>query len=313
MKTISPAATSRGSHTYKKLLAHLAAFLTVVAWGSSFVCTKVLMEDGGFTPVETYVYRFAMAYVLLLLFTFRRIFANNWKDEVQLALCGICSGTLYFILENYALTMTSTGNVSLLSGISPVFTAVLMAVVYKVSLSRGVILGSAIALVGCALVILAPSLALGQGFRINPAGDLLALASAMSWAIYSVAAKRLIPHYGTLFLTRKMFFYGVLTALPLMLLQKEPFHLAELFSLASPAYLLNMLFLVVFCSCMAYIFWNEAMKIIGAVATNNYIYAQPIVTMILAWFVFGEPVYPLGYVGCLLVVGGLVLADKLKW
>lgn len=301
---------AHGSKKYQKVLGHIGALMTVIAWGSSFICTKVLMDDGGFTPVETYVYRFALAYIFLLPFTFKKIFSNSWRDEIQLALCGICSGTLYFILENYALTMTSTGNVSLLSGISPIFTALLMAAVYKAALNKGIIVGSLIAIVGVACVILAPSIAQGLGMEINPAGDLLALSSALSWAIYSVAAKRLVPLYSTSFITRKMFFYGVLTALPILFLEPAPHHLAELFSLSQPTYLLNMLFLVLICSLMAYIFWNESMKKIGPVAANNYLYAQPIVTMVMAWIVFSEPVYPLGYLGCLLIVGGLVLADK---
>ena len=297
---------------YLKVLGHLGALLTVIAWGSSFVCTKVLMEDGGFTPVETYVYRFALAYLFLLPFTFRQMRARSLRDELQLALCGICSGTLYFILENYALTMTTTGNVSLLSGISPIFTAILMSIVFKTALNNGVIIGSIIAIVGVGCVIFAPSIAQGLGLEINPKGDLLALMAAVSWAIYSVAAKRLIPLYSTLFITRKMFFFGVITAIPLLFFEKEPNHLQLLFDFSQPQFILNILFLVCICSLMAYVFWNESMKVIGAVATNNYLYAQPIVTMVLAWIVFSEPVYPLGYLGCVLIVGGLILADKMK-
>ncbi|MDE5958075.1 MAG: DMT family transporter, partial [Muribaculaceae bacterium] len=111
---------------YMKAIAHLGAFLTASAWGASFLCTKVLMIDGGFTPVEMYVYRFAMAYLLLLLFTFRKIFSNNWRDECLFLLCGVCAGSLYFITENYALQNTSTANVSLLGSISPLFTAAIM-------------------------------------------------------------------------------------------------------------------------------------------------------------------------------------------
>lgn len=302
----------KGGVNYVKILGHAGALLTVIAWGSSFVFTKVLMEDGGFSPVETYVYRFAMAYLFLLPFTMKKIFARNLKDEVQLALCGICSGTLYFILENYALTLTTTANVSLLSGISPLFTAMLLAIVFHTGLKRGVIWGSLIAIAGVALVILAAPLAMGQGLKINPAGDILALTAAVSWAIYGVAAKRLIPLYSTLFITRKMFFYGVVTALPLLLVGHEPLHLGLLFDFSHPQYLLNMLFLVLICSLMAYVFWNESMKAIGAVATNNYIYAQPIVTMILGALWLHEHIYLLGVVGCLLIVGGLALADKLK-
>lgn len=307
-----PTKNRQGGIGYVKILGHIGALVTVLAWGSSFVFTKVLMEQGHFSPVETYIYRFALAYLFLLPLTCRRLFSRNLKDELQLALCGICSGTLYFILENYALTLTTTANVSLLSGISPLFTAILMAIVFHTKLGKGVAWGSIVAIVGVAMVILAAPIARGEGFRINPAGDLLALTSAVSWAIYSLGAKRLIPLYSTMFITRKMFFYGVLTALPLLWVQKEPSHLALLFDFAQPQYLLNMLFLVLICSLMAYVFWNESMKAIGPVATNNYLYTQPVMTMILGAIWLHEHIYLLSVAGCILIVGGLILADKIK-
>lgn len=293
-------------------LGHLMALVTAVAWGCSFICTKVLMEDGGFTPVEVYVYRFALAYVLMLCITFKKIMSNNLRDELQFVLCGICAGTLYFLTENYALKYTTTGNVSLLSAISPIFTTILMAIVYKVRIKTGEIIGSVAAFIGVACVIFSPSIALGLGFEINPFGDMLAISCAVSWAIYSIAIKRLIPLYSTLFITRKLFFYGVLTALPLLFVQDAPLHLGLLFDFAQPRFLLNLLFLSLMCSVMAYLFWNESMKLIGSVATNNYIYLQPLVTMIAGYIFFGEKIYLLGYVGCALIIGGLVVADKLK-
>ena len=296
----------------KAVLGHLAALITAIAWGCSFISTKVLMEDGGLTPVEVYVYRFSLAYILLFLITFKKILANNWRDEIQFALCGVCAGTLYFLTENYALKYTTTGNVSLLSGISPIFTTILMAIVYKVRIKNGEIIGSAAAFVGVACVIFSPSIAQGLGFEINPFGDLLALSCAVSWAIYSIAIKRLIPLYSTLFITRKLFFYGVITALPLLFVQEAPTHFAAVFDLSHPQLLINLLFLSLMCSVMAYLFWNGSMKLIGAVATNNYLYLQPLVTMVAGYIFFDEKIYLLGYIGCALIIGGLVMADKLN-
>ncbi|MDE6669005.1 MAG: DMT family transporter, partial [Muribaculaceae bacterium] len=115
----------------------------------------------------------------------------------------------------------------------------------------------------------------------------------------------------SLFITRKLFFYGVLTALPLLFLQHEPYHLHLLFDFKQPQYLMNLGFLVIMCSVAAYLIWNEVMKILGSVTASNYLYLQPIVTMVAAYFVFGEQVYLLGYIGCALIIGGLIMADKL--
>ncbi len=295
-----------------KLTGHIGALITVICWGCSFIASKVLMEGADMTPVEVYVYRFTLAYLMMLVLTFKEMRSKSWRDELQMALCGICSGTLYFLMENYALIYTSTGNVSLLSSISPIFTAILLAVIYKTQMKRGEIIGSIVAFLGVALVIMSESISKGLGMEIHPIGDILAISCALSWAVYSIAIKRLIPIYNTFFLTRKLFFYGLITSLPLLWLQKEPLHLQMLIDFSQPQYLLNLLFLAVMCSSMAYLLWNESMKIIGPLATNNYLYIQPPVTMIAGCFLLGETIYPFGYVGCVLVLCGLIVTDKMK-
>lgn len=306
---------SPSKSNYIKALAHFGAFVTAAAWGSSFLSTKVLMTQGGFSPIEMYVYRFALAYVLLLAFTFRRLLANNWRDELQLFICGVCAGSLYFITENYALQNTSTGNVSLLASISPLFTAAIMALVFRQKVSAGVIIGSVVAFFGVACVIFSSVKSIDE-IELHPKGDLLAICASLSWAIYTLAAKRLIPLYSGLFITRKLFFYGVITAIPLLFWQHsvsgEPYHLKLLLDFSQPEYAFNFLFLVVFCSMLAYLAWNQVMGILGPIITNNYLYIQPLVTIIAAYFVLGEPIFPLTYLGCALIIGGLILADKLR-
>lgn len=294
---------------YVLILAHLGALFTVAAWGSSFLSTKIIMVEGGVTPVEMYIYRFTVAYFVLLLFTFKKVMSNNRGDEIRFLVCGLCAGSLYFITENYALKYTSTGNVSLLAAISPLFTTILMSVVYKIRLLPGVIIGSIIAFIGVGCIIFSH----GEGFVIQPKGDILALTAALSWAIYTLTVKRLLPLYNSFFITRKLFFYGVITALPLLLLQNEPLHLKVLFDFSRPEIPLNFLFLVLFCSLGAYLVWNVAMKELGAVTANNYLYMQPLVTMIAAYFLLDEDIYFLGYVGCGLILAGLIISDKMKW
>lgn len=302
----------KNSWKNSKMTGHIGALITVICWGCSFIASKVLMEGAGMTPVEVYVYRFTLAYLMMLAVTFREMRSKSWADELQMAICGICSGTLYFLMENYALMYTSTGNVSLISSISPIFTAILLAVIYKTQMKRGEIIGSIVAFAGVSFVIMSESISKGLGMEIHPLGDLLALSCALSWAVYSIAIKKLIPLYNTLFLTRKLFFYGLITSIPLLLIQKEPLHISELFDFSYPVYFINLLFLAVMCSSMAYLLWNESMKIIGPLATNNYLYIQPPVTMFAGCLLLGETIYPFGYVGCAMVLAGLIIADKMK-
>lgn len=291
-----------------KILANIGAILVMVAWGTSFLSSKVLMVDGGFSPVEVFVYRFIFAYILLLGFTYKRLKADNYRDELLFLVCGLCAGSIYFIAENYSLQFTTTGNVSLLVNVSPIFTTVLVAIIYRILPRPNVIVGSLIAFAGVGCIIFSN----GESLEINPKGDLIALSAGMSWAIYTIVVKRLTPIYSSLFITRKLFFYGVLTALPLLLIQHEPLKLNLLFDMQQPQFLLNFLFLGLFCSAGAYLVWNEVMRQLGAIKSNNYLYIQPLVTMIAGYFLLGEQIYFLGYLGCALIIGGIVISEKVQ-
>ncbi len=140
-------------------------------------------------------------------------------------------------------------------------------------------------------------------------GDLLALGAAFSWAIYSLVLRKLNVTYTAQFITRKTFFYGLLTALPFWFISKEPVSPVDL--LLKPEVLTNLLFLGVLCSMVAYILWAWVMGNLGAIKTNDYLYVQPIVTMVIAAILFGknDPITLIGCVGCFLIIGGLWLGD----
>ena len=287
-----------------KLVYHLAALLIVLAWGVSFVSTKVLL-DNGLRPAEIYIYRFLLAYLLVLCVCHKRMFSNSLRDELLFATCGLCGGSVYFIAENTALEYTLVSNVSLITAISPLLTTFLIGMIYKSERpSKGIYIGSIVALMGVACVIFNSSFVV----KMNPIGDLLSFAAALSWAVYSLVLRKLNALYSIMFISRKTFFYGVLTALPYMLTEPQ---------ITSPAVLLqadvwpHMLFLGVFASMIAYVIWAQSVKHLGAITASNYIYLQPIVTLIASVIILSETITIVGYLGCALILGGLWLGDYL--
>ncbi|MBR5898141.1 MAG: DMT family transporter [Muribaculaceae bacterium] len=287
-----------------KLVYHFAALLIVLAWGVSFVSTKVLL-DNGLRPAEIYIYRFLLAYLLVLCVCHKRLFSNSLRDELLFATCGLCGGSIYFIAENTALEYTLVSNVSLITAISPLLTTFLIGMIYKSERpGKGIYIGSLVALIGVACVIFNSSFVV----KMNPIGDLLSLAAALSWAVYSLVLRKLNALYSIMFISRKTFFYGVLTALPYMLTEPE---------ITSPTVLLqadvwpHMLFLGVFASMIAYVIWAQSVKHLGAITASNYIYLQPIVTLIASVIILSETITIVGYLGCALILGGLWLGDYL--
>ena len=249
-------------------IGHVAAFLTIGMWGYSFVSSKVLLENG-LGPVQIYMARFLIAYLLIAFISHKRLWALNLRDEGQFCICGLCAGSLYFIAENTALKYTLTTNVSLLTSMSPLLTAMLVGLIYKnEKLGIGTWLGSAIAILGVGCVVFNSSTAVA----VNPLGDFLSLAAAFSWAIYSLVLRSLNANYDVWFISRKTFFYGLLTAIPFLIFENDTVDLPEVIGM--PEVFGNLLFLGVGASTVAYVLWAVSVKQLGAVKANNYMYLQ---------------------------------------
>ena len=189
---------------------HLVAFITVAIWGTTFVSTKVLMLHG-LSPAQIFTLRFFMAYVLMLCFNHRRLFASSWRDEGRMMLLGITGGSLYFLSENEAMNFTTATNTSLIVCSCPLFATLLVRLVYRSSHIHVVqLMGSLLAFVGMVIVVLNGRFVL----HLSPVGDALAFTACMCWAVYSLLMKSMSDKYSAAFITRKVFFYGVLTILP---------------------------------------------------------------------------------------------------
>lgn len=287
------------------IFGHIGAVFTVAIWGASFVSTKVLL-DNNMSPAEIYVYRFILAYLLVLAMSHRKLWSNSLRDEALFAICGITGGSIYFLAENTALEYTLTTNVSLLTSTSPLITSLLVGLMYKSEKpSKGMLVGSAIAFLGVGCVIFNSSF----NMEIRPLGDILSLAAAFSWAIYSIVLRKLNVFYDLWFITRKTFFYGVITALPFVL--SEPLN-NPITLLSSKAVLSNILFLGIGASMIAYYLWAKIIKQVGAVKANNYMYLQSIFTLIISAILINEHISAVGIMGCCLILGGLWVGERLS-
>ncbi len=285
------------------MLFHLAAFFVIAVWGTSFVSTKVLL-DAGLHAVEIYIYRFLVAYLIVLAVCHKRLWSNSLVDELLFAVCGLCGGSIYFIAENTALNYTLTSNVSLITTLSPLLTTLLIGAIYKNERPGAwIYVGSVVAIVGVACIIFKS----GFHLEVMPLGDLLALSAAFSWAIYSIVLRKVNANYSALFITRKTFFYGLFTALPFMAFEPE---IAPLSALGEPIVLLNLLFLSLTASLLAYVIWSQTVKRLGAIKASNYLYFQPVVTMIVSAIMLpDDPLTLVGCLGCVLIIGGVWFGD----
>ena len=287
----------------KDFSGHLAALLTIFIWVTTFISTKILLTD--FKPIEILFFRFLIGLFILILIYPKRLRKTTKKQELTFALTGLCGVTLYYLLENIALTYSMASNIGVIISIAPFFTAILSHFILKEeTLNQNFIIGFMAAMVGIMLISFNGS----SNFKLNPLGDILALLAALVWAVYSILTKRISDYgYSTIQVTRRTFMYGVtfmfLTLIPL------GFKL-DLGRFSNPIYLGNILFLGLGASALCFVTWNMAVKILGAVKTSIYIYIVPAVTVVTSIIVLHEHITLMAFIGTVLILIGLFLSQK---
>ena len=308
--------------TKGKFIFHVLAILTMALWGVTFIATKTLINEG-LTPAQIFTIRFIIAYLGLLGVCFvrggrnKRALSNSLRDEFYFVIAGITGGSLYFLTENTALSYTQACNVSFIVCIAPLLTVLMTLAVKKlfkgpmvdgledVKVRFPLIAGTVIAISGMIMVIFD-----GNSINLSPKGDILAFMAALCWAAYSQFMGQLTDRYGTLFATRKVFFWGLVTIIPVLLLTDNS-------NLASVRYdhiqvWGNLLFLSTIASLFCFVLWNRIMLAIGNVTATNYVYLNPMFTLIGAMLILGERMTLASGIGSAMILGGVILSGIKK-
>lgn len=284
---------------------YVTALVIIVIWGCTFVQTKVLI-NAGLRPDEIFLFRFVVAYLLILPLSGKRLFMDKWHDEMLALSLGVTGGSLYFLTENYALAYGYCSNVALIVCLTPLVTALIVGSLYPDErLGKGGLVGSVVALAGMALVVFNGNFIL----ELSPLGDMLALGACLCWALYSLAIRRLQGKYSNILITRKVFGYGLLTILPWLLTGGVNFDImlsggAEVWG--------NLLFLGCVASLLCYLGWNWCLERIGTVSATNMLYLNPVVAILSSAIVLDERVTWVAVAGASLILLGLFIIDRNK-
>lgn len=246
-----------------------------------------------------------MGFLALFIACPHRLVISEKKQELYFAAAGLCGVTLYYLLENIALTYTLASNVGIIISIAPFFTAILAHIFLTgEKLKLQFFTGFATALCGIFLI----SFNGVSNLELNPAGDILAVLAAVVWAAYSVLTRKISRfHYNMIQSTRRIFFYGLVFMTPALFLWGfKP----DISQLARPVNLLNLLFLGLGASALCFVTWNSAVKQLGAVKTSVYIYMIPVITVTTSVIILEEPVTGMTLLGIVLTLAGLFISES---
>ncbi len=289
----------------KRTFALLEATLAVLAWGASFVSTKVALQD--ISPAGVVWLRFALGVIILGI-------AVGLRGQFQLpkagdlgyfALIGFLGITFHQWLQSTALQTTQANTAAWIVAAAPVFMAILGFAALREKLSFRQIAGIALAAFGVLILVTNGDFRVLLSGGSGNTGDILMLISAMNWAVFSALSRRGLKEHPA---TRMMFFvmlFGWLLSTPLFAWQSGFHEIAQL----SQAGWLSVAFLGIFCSGLAYIFWYDALQTLSMAETGAFLYLEPFVTLVVAAVVLSELITPVALMGGFAILIGVWLVQ----
>lgn len=290
----------------KPVRGHISAMITIIIWGTTFVSTKILLED--FQPIEILFFRFVLGLAILYIAYPHILVIKNKKEEITFLFAGLSGVCLYYLLENIAFTYTLASNVGVIISIAPFFTAFLTHFFVKTEERFNIrfLIGFILAIAGICLI----SFSGNADPQIHPMGDMLAALAAAVWTVYSVLSRKISSYgYHVVQTTRRTFIYGILFMLPaLFVLDFKP----QLMRFMEVQNLINIIFLGFGASALCFVTWNIAVKILGAVKTSVYIYLVPVITIVTSVIVLKEKITVWIVIGTIMTLFGLFISEYRK-
>jgi len=284
------------------------ALWAVIFWGFSFIATKVALKE--VHPFTLLTLRFGIGGFLLFVFQLRkdkrflRTFSpKDWFLIFLLAIAGMSGHTL---LQAFGLLYTTAINTGWIVAVIPIFITISARLFLKEAIRVRTGIGIFIGFLGVLLVISKGVFSFSLFHFGSTLGDFLVLFSALTWTAFTVGGRGFLSRFPALTAITPIMIVGFLTTFPFTFL-KWQWNILPHLSLSA---WMGILFLEVFCSGLAYLFWYSALEKKDLKIVGMYLYLEPFVTLIGAYFLINEQVQRVSLMGGGMILLGVYLATK---
>ncbi|MBP2629725.1 MAG: protein of unknown function transrane [Firmicutes bacterium] len=276
------------------MLANIAMMITVVAWGTSFISTKIILVE--IPPITLAFVRFFIT--SLILYTIIKktephtVVANS--DKLKLALAGFIGISVYFYFENTGIKLTTASNASLITSFVPILSITLNMLFFKARLNGLEVIGVLIGIVGAYLTVTANG---NIDFSSdNFKGNLYMIGAMIAWAVYTILSKQMQQKYSGLFILTYQTIFATITLLPFSFLESDQW---QTFSGSTFS---QILYLATICSALGYFLYGYALKTVDVVITTLYLNCVPVVGVVSGYFILNEQILPIQILGGAIII-----------
>lgn len=280
---------------------YVAAILAIVIWSSSFISTKIAYTT--FPPITLGAVRFIIASFILgvVLIIKKEKVIPTLQDLRIIAVSGFLGITLYFVMENIGLSLTTASNAALIVACYPAITALLERIIYKIKLSKRKIIGILLAIFGVYLLAYVPG---AENQESQLLGNIILIATGLAWAFYNFTTRKVANKYPAVTLSFYQTIAGTLCFIPLAFIEKSEWQAPTLLSLSM------LIHLGVLCSVIAFLLYNFGLRKLSSSTSVSLMNLVPIFGVIFSMIILGETVTGQQIIGSIIVIGGVFLTIK---
>lgn len=284
---------------------YLLLILTTLFWSGNFVLSRGMHAD--IPPFALSFWRWTVALLILSFFGLKHLYRQ--RELVQqhkrfFIIQGILGVAGFNSLIYMAVQTTTAINAVLVNSCIPVLIVLISRVFYDDRLSVRQTAGVLVSLSGVLLIISQGKIGNLLELQFN-SGDILVLIAALFWAFYSVNLKKYPKGLNPLGYLSGIVIVGLIVLLPL--------YFIELFfgstMILSTASVVTILYIALFASVLAFIFWNRAVTILGANIAGPFIHLMPVFSTILAVIFLNESLTAHHIQAIILIFGGIVMTS----
>ncbi|UAC49999.1 DMT family transporter [Bacillus aquiflavi] len=269
-------------------------------WASAFPAIRIGLE--AYSPLHLTLLRLLVGSLALVIFALiTRMRLPHIKDIPMILLLGGFGFAAYHTALNYGEMTVSAGAASLIISTAPIFTALLSLFFFKERLKISAWIGAVVSLLGVAFISLGSS----DHLHLN-SGALFVLIAAFVESIYFAFQKPYLKKYGSLAFTTYCLWAGTLFMLIFL-----P-GLGEEIMAAPFKVTLNVVYLGIFPTVIAYIALAYVTSRVGASEATSSLYLIPALAFIISWIWLGESPTQLTIIGGCITLFGVFLANMKK-
>ena len=281
--------------------------LMVLLWSFNFIVGKVVLRE--LPPLLASGLRIVGAGALMLpiyALSGRRSLPLARSDLAPLVVLGVTGIALNQVFFLVGLERTTVAHAALIFGLSPILVLGAAAGAGQESLTTRKLVGMLVALGGVAVLHLGPGAASGATLS----GDLLVLAGASAFALFTVLSKPFTGRYGAIAMNTIGYVGGAMALAPLIAWEARHFPFRQV---SAPAWA-ALAYLVVAGSWIGFTAYLWLLEHSTPARATSYAYVNPAVAVLLGWALRGEPLTGRVLLALLLVAGAvaLVLRDAVR-